>query len=162
MNEKPYTMLTITRPQAPAPVEARLAGPAQASRDEVSTDTQEVMQIVLRLLRERMGMDVVFVSPYAEGARRIHGDDAGNYGSATPTAIATDGTEAALAAKPLSTPVILRDGRLYGMLCCMRPEDNPLIAERDLRSLRYSAQLAARLLDNLQVLRDLNRRALRH
>ena len=63
---------------------------------------------------------------------------------------------------PLSCPIVLRNGRVYGQLCCLSQADTEAGVQRDLRSLRYSARLAARLLDNLQILRELSRKSIPH
>ena len=47
----------------------------------------------------------------------------------------------------LSVPVVLGDGRTYGTMCCFSASPNERLAERDLRKLEMSAQLAARRID---------------
>jgi hypothetical protein len=123
----------------PEPAEARRPAPASpAAAGDHNPDAQEVVALVLQMLRDRMGMDVEFVS---------------RMGDLPP---------AAAGAPPLSIPIVLRDGRVHGMLCCYSLSSSQAVVERDLRSLRYSARLAARLLDNLQILRDLARRSIHH
>ena len=53
-----------------------------------------------------------------------------------------------------------RDGSVHGMLCCTSADE--ATAERDLRWLRHGARLAARLLDQEQVLRELSAQLLNH
>jgi hypothetical protein len=123
----------------PEPAEARRPAPVgRAAASALNPDADDVVQLVLQMLRERMGMDVVFVSQFGD----------------LPTGPA--GTA------PLNIPIVLRDGRIHGMLCCLSFSSSQAIVERDLRSLRYSARLAARLLDNIQILRDLARRSAHH
>jgi len=121
----------------PEPAEARRA-PAGAAAAGLNPDAEEVVGLVLQMLRERMGMDVVFVSGIAD----------------LPPA---PGAE-----PPLNVPILLRDGRVHGILCCYSLSSSQAVVERDLRSLRYSARLAARLLDNIQILKDLARRSVHH
>lgn len=121
----------------PEPAEARRTASSATSRMGVSKDANDAVALVLQMLRDRMGMDVVFVPPY----------------SATPQ-------EAG--ATPLSIPIVLRDGRIHGQLCCLSQAMNDAGAQRDLRTLRYSARLAARLLDNIQILRELSLKAMHH
>ena len=120
----------------PEPAEARRA-PAGAAAASLNPDAEEVVALVLQMLRERMGMDVVFVSSIADLAP-------------------------APAPEPLNVPILLRDGRVHGVLCCYSLSSSQAVVERDLRSLRYSARLAARLLDNIQILKDLARRSVHH
>ncbi len=118
------------------PQPASLPGRTSPATGPAPGDTEDVVTLVLQMLRERMEMDVVFVTRGAE-------------------------LPAGRAEVPLSIPIVLRDGRIHGLLCCYSPASGS-VAERDLRSLRYSARLAARLLDNLQILRDLSRQSVRH
>ena len=117
----------------------------------------EAIRIVLELLRER-GMDVVFVGQYTDGERRFRVVEALSHGRAA--AMATAGTGAATPEGVLlDATIVLRDGRVHGMLCCYSPGSDATRTERDLRALRHGARLAARLLDNEQVLRELQRQA---
>ena len=47
----------------------------------------------------------------------------------------------------LSTPIVLSDGRIYGTLCCFSFAPNEQLAQRDLKKLEMSAQLAAKNID---------------
>lgn len=127
-------MLPTVQTELPEASEPRLEAQPPVIPVDPNPDARDVIGLVLQMLRDRMGMDVVFVSAYS-------------------AASATKGT-------PLSVPIVLHDGRVYGMLCCFVADS--ALADRDLRSLRYSARLAARLLDNLQVLRDLARKSIHH
>ncbi|MCR6476175.1 GAF domain-containing protein [Variovorax sp. ZS18.2.2] len=53
----------------------------------------------------------------------------------------------------LSTPIVLDDGRIYGTLCCFSFAPNEQLAQRDLKKLEISAQLAAKKI-NLRRARD--------
>lgn len=48
----------------------------------------------------------------------------------------------------LSVPIRLHDGRIYGVLCCFSFAPNERLGQRDLRRLEMAAQLAARLIDD--------------
>lgn len=137
--------------------------PATPSRPLLSGSTApqaEAVRVVLAMLREH-GMDVVFVGHYTEGSRRFRVVETLGHGPAA--ARVTAGAEAAAAAgQLLEAPVVLRDGRLHGTLCCVSIPADASAAERDLRWLRQGARLVARLLDNEQVLRELSAQALSH
>ncbi len=132
---------------------------------------------VLRMLRERMSLDVVFVSEFVDGQRVFRFVDRSNSAPAlhagdsnpleeTYCQRVVDGRLPELiqdvAALPrgtdlpplpfsigahLSTPVVLKGGRAYGTLCCFSSAPNPQLRERDLQTLRHCAQLVARKLD---------------
>lgn len=125
-------------------------GPAVMSR-------QDVIREVLAMLREH-GMDVVFVGHYTEGTRRFRVVEALHHGRAA--AIATGIAADSSAGRLLEAPVLRRDGSVHGMLCCTSADE--ATAERDLRWLRHGARLAARLLDQEQVLRELSAQSLNH
>lgn len=132
---------------------------------------------VLRLLREHLKMDVVFVSEFVDGRRvyrRVEADpgkrviEAGQSdplertfclravdGRLPPMVkdFARDPATAHLPKAPfpigsyLSVPVVLNDGRVYGTLCCFSFAPNEELTQRDLRKLEMSAQLTARRID---------------
>jgi GAF domain-containing protein len=129
---------------------------------------------VLRLLRDRLGMDAVFVGEFVGDQRvfrfidsvspevRFQAGDAHALEASycqrvvdgrLPERVADLSTwpgREALPATPfavgahLSTPVVLSDGRTYGTLCCFSHAPKPELRERDLTQLRHCAQLVAR------------------
>jgi hypothetical protein len=134
------------------------------------------VQEVLKLLRQRLGMDVVFVSEFVAGQRMFRFVDAAADGPALqagdanpleesvcqrivdgrlPEAIPDVGAlpPAQLPALPfpvgahLSTPIVMPDGSAYGTLCCFSAAPNPGLRHEDLRNLRACAALVARKLD---------------
>jgi len=119
---------------------------------------EQAIQVVLAMLREQTGMDVVFVRDVREGSRRFRIVDALGHGPAA--ALATASAPAADLGMLLEAPVVLRDGTVHGHLCGHAPHQEAASAERRLRALRHGAQLAARLLENEKVLRQLSRQAL--
>jgi len=123
-------------------------------------EVDATVKMVLRLLREHMDMDVAFVAHFTEGNRQFRVVESEVHGAAAAIAAGQGAGQATGVA--LDTPILLRDGRVYGRLCCFSRGDDPAVAERDLRSLRYAARLAARLLDNQQVLRELHRGTQQH
>ena len=118
---------------------------------------QEVIREVLAMLKEH-GMDVVFVGHYTEGPRRFRVIEALHHGPAA--ALATGHIAEVATGRLLEAPVVMRDGSVHGMLCCTSANEST--AERDLRWLRHGARLAARLLDQEQVLRELSAQLLNH
>lgn len=126
---------------------------------------------VLRLLREQLRMDVVFVSEFADGQRVFRFVDSAPDAPSVPVGGAdpleasycqrvVDGrlaelvqdaaTVAGLPPTPfpvgghLSTPIRLPDGSIYGTLCCFSTAPNRRLRDRDLVNLRHCAQLVAR------------------
>lgn len=126
----------------------------------VSPKADQAVQVVLAMLRERLGMDVVFVRHFNEGARRFRVVEALSHGPAAARAIGqqTGDAEGVL----LEAQVVLPDGRVHGCLCGFTADTTPAIVERHLRSLQHGARLAARLLDNEEVMSELARQALSH
>ena len=132
---------------------------------------------VLHAMREKMALDVVFVSEFVDGRRVFRHVDGNGQGpdiragdsdplEATFCQRVVDGrlgeltgdigslpASAGLPATPfrvgahLSTPIVLKDGRTYGTLCCFSTTPNPLLQQSDLQMLRQCAQLVARKLE---------------
>lgn len=133
---------------------------------------------VLRLLRERMHMDVVFVSEFVDGRRvfrhveskpenavvAVGGSDPleeswcqrvvdGRLPPYIPDASKAPESAPLEAQLPfrigthISAPIVLKDGEVYGTLCCFSfsPAENP--DPNDLKRLQYTAQLAAGKID---------------
>ena len=117
---------------------------------------EEAIRVVLAMLREH-GMDVVFVGQFTEGSRRFRVIETMGHG---PAAALAAGRETGDGRSLLEASIVLRDGRVLGKLCCSSTE--AASKERDLRWLRQGALLAARLLDNEQVLRELSAQSLNH
>lgn len=147
-----------------------LVATADASDELVDQSISEV----LRLLRDKMKMDVGFVSEFNGGQRVMRfvetspGSPAAAVGDADllevswcqrmvdgrlPNYIADAGQLPASAellknlpfsiGTHISTPIVLRGGKVYGALCTfsMAPKDNP--DSNHLKALRYTAKLAA-------------------
>ena len=132
---------------------------------------------VLAALRERLGMDVVFVGEMVNGQRvfrfvdRTPDAPALQAGDANPVEETfcqriVDGRLPQLipdvAALPagtdlpptpirvgahLSTPIQLKGGRTFGTLCCFSQAPSPRLQQKDLQLLQQCAQLVARKLD---------------
>lgn len=131
---------------------------------------------VLRMLRESMGMDVVFVSEFVDGRRVFRfvgaaGSAPLRPGESSPLEetycqrvvdgrmpelvkdVARWPDAAALPPTPLkvgahlSTPIVLSSGETYGTLCCFSATPNEALRLRDLTTLRHCAQLVARKLE---------------
>ena len=140
---------------------------------------------VLRLLRTKLKMDVVFVSEFVHGERVFRFVDA-----TEPAPIAAGGSSpieeswcklvvdgrmpelvpdvarlppstglpatALQVGAHLSTPIVMPDGQTFGTLCCFSAAPNEALKLRDLMTLRHCAQLVAR---KLTVVRERQRRA---
>lgn len=130
---------------------------------------------ILRLLRETMKMDVVFVSEFVDGRRVFRFVDA--IGAApigvgdsspleeswckwvvegrlpelvhdaakVPASVGLPATSIRVGAH-LSTPIVMPDGHAFGTLCCFSAASNEALRMRDLATLRHCAQLVARKL----------------
>lgn len=149
-----------------------------ATADESDAAIDQAVPEVLKLLRDRMQMDVVFVAEFVEGRRVFRYVDASaerqlfGPGDSDPLEetwcqrvvdgrmppriqnALLDPASAALAAKlpfpigtHLSAPIVLRDGGVYGTLCCFSysPVDDP--DPNDMKRLRYTAQMTAEKID---------------
>ena len=131
---------------------------------------------VLKTLRERMRMDVVFVSEFIDGRRMFRFVDTGPgapaiaAGQSNPVEESVcqrivDGRLPGLiqdvAAVPaeqlppmpfrvgahLSTPIVLQGGRTFGTLCCFSAAPDPTLRDDDLKTLRLCARLVAKKLE---------------
>jgi len=131
---------------------------------------------LLHAMRQRMAMDVVFVSEFVDGRRMFRHVDA-EPGAPDIQAGASNPAEESvclriaegrvpelvhdLAAVPaddlpqmpfrvgahLSTPIVLKDRRVYGTLCCFSAAPRPDLVQADLDKLRLCATLVARKID---------------
>ncbi len=159
-----------------------------ATADESDTGIDKSVPEVLRLLREKMQMDVVFVSEFVDGERVFRHVDSepenaiiaagqGNpleeswcqrvVDGRLPPYIPDASKEPASAALEkalsfrigthISTPIVLKDGEVYGTLCCFSfsPAENP--DPKDLKRLQYTAQLTAGKIDKSRA--EVKRRA---
>jgi hypothetical protein len=147
-------MLAALQPPVHTPP-SRTVPPARALLAR-GNGTERAVRVVLALLGEQLGMDVVFVRQYTESGRRFRMVEALSHGRAAALATGQDPAE-----EPgvlLEAPVVLPNGRVHGTLCCFSPGSQAHQTERDLRSLRHGARLASRLLDNEQVLQELTHR----
>ena len=145
-----------------------------ATADGTDPSIDRSVTEVLRTLRERLQMDVVFVSEFIDGRRVFRFVDGDNPpmgpGDGNPLEESwckqvVDGRmpelvpDAAAIAKDiglphtdiqvgahLSTPIVLPDGSVYGTLCCYSAAANPALRKRDLDNLRNCAILVARKL----------------
>ncbi|KQP37033.1 GAF domain-containing protein [Pseudorhodoferax sp. Leaf274] len=144
-----------------------------ATSDVADPELPAAVSEVLRLLRQRLGMDVAFVSQIAGGRRTFKAVDCAPEFSPIQVGMSDPIEESwcqrvvegrlpecmddaapfvasGLAPDPgmpigthLSTPVCLADGTVYGTLCCF---SRGVQADADISRLRYTASLlAARL-----------------
>ena len=128
---------------------------------------------LLRAMRERMRIDVVFVSEFVDGQRMFRFVDAAGVAPGIEAGASSPAEESvcqrivegrlpqlvpdlsALAAGDvpalpfpigahLSTPIVLPDKRVYGTLCCFSAARRPDLVQADLDKLRLCATLVAR------------------
>lgn len=148
-----------------------------ATADGADEALPPTVRDVLHMLRERMGMDVAFVSQIGGGRRTFRVVESRpdfqriQAGMSDPVEeswcqMVVDGRlpelmpdaapwiESGRAPRPgfavgthLSTPIRLSDGSVYGTLCCLSQAPAPTVGEQDLKRLRYTAQLLASKLD---------------
>ena len=154
-------------------LEVKVAELLIATADESDALIDGSVGEVLRLIRDRMKMDVVFVSEFNDGKRVIRvvdqapGREVMARGSSDPLEetwcqrivdgrlpdIVLDGPEAIASGRapkmgfPIGTyvgaPIVLPDGEVYGTLCCFSFGENPGVTKQDAKTLRYTAQLTA-------------------
>jgi GAF domain-containing protein len=162
----------------PDDVEVKVAELLVATADDSDHLIDAAVPEVLRLLRERMNMDVVFVAEFTNGERvfRYVEQPAGAslipVGASDPLeetwcqrvvdgrlpglipdgAVVQASGQAPVAPFPigthLSAPIVLGDGQIYGTLCCFSFGVQEHVTVRDLRKLQYTAQLAAQKIQN--------------
>ncbi|MEY4563257.1 MAG: hypothetical protein RLZZ618_2534 [Pseudomonadota bacterium] len=148
-----------------------------ATADSADAAIDSAVPELLSLLRQRLHMDVVFVSEFVNGQRvfrfvdsaadapPVHVGDAGPLEESycqrvvdgrLPGLIHDAAARTDLSDLPdpgfrvgahLSTPIVLEDGNTYGTLCCFSTSPNENLRDRDLTNLKNCAQLVARKLD---------------
>lgn len=158
-------------------LEVKVAELLVATADESDHLIDRSVPEVLKLLRERMKMDVVFVAEFAGGNRLVRfveqppgmqvvaagqvdpPEDTwcqrvvdGRLPELIPEAAAVVASGAApdmggFAGTYISTPVVLGSGEVYGTLCCLSFAVNTGTTEKDVQKLRYTAQLTAAKID---------------
>ena len=154
-------------------VSEMLVATADASDELLDNAVSEI----LALLRERLKMDVVFVSEFVDGERIFRYVDATrdrptiSLGDANPLEetwcqrvvdgrlpelipnVQTFPGKAQLPLTPfdigtfISTPVRLDGGHVYGTLCCLSFSPHESVQERDLKNLKSVAMLVAKKVD---------------
>ena len=161
-------------PGVPAPEDA---GPVIRVQPEAGTlSLDRAISAILALMREELVMDIVFISRLAgedvviahatldtdeAGLRELthHRDHSfcqrvldGRLPAVMPDVAALRATHDVPTAPItpgayMATPVWLRDGTLYGTLCCLGLTALPLLGDRHHQRLRMSARQIARLVD---------------
>jgi len=168
--------MSLREPIRPEDLAVTISELLVATADSSDPLLDDSVSQVLAALRERLGMDVVFVSEFVDGRRMFRFVDASAGAPAIragdsnpleesvcqrivdqrlPELIGDLGAMAAddLPALPfavgahLSTPIVLDGGRTYGTLCCFSVAPNPSMREEDLTHLKLCARLVAKKLD---------------
>jgi GAF domain-containing protein len=163
---------------APDAFEVKVSELLVATHEQSDALIDESVPQVLRLIREHLKMDVVFVSEFVDGRRVFRRVDTGptarviEVGQSSPLEESfcqrvidgrLPGLVRDLSQEPvfpelpptdfpigahLSTPIVLNDGRVYGTLCCFSFAPNLDLTQRDLKKLELSAQLTARKIND--------------
>jgi hypothetical protein len=158
---------------SPDAIDVQIADLLVATADEADHAVDARVGDVLRLLREKLGMDVVFVSRFEDGQRtflnvdQAPGAEVIAAGQSDPLEESwcqrvVDGRlpEAMVDARPyiaagrapappfpigthLSTPVPAADGSAMGTLCCFSFQPKDAVGVSDVKRLKYAAQLLA-------------------
>lgn len=158
-------------------LEVTVAEMLVATADEADYLIDGSVSEVLKLLRDRMKMDVVFVSEMTGGERILRCVDQtpgqkvvseGETVSAEETWCqrVVDGrlpeyiADGALVQRQglaprmpfpvgtyLGTPIVMASGEIYGTLCCFSFGSNPEVTGQDVKKLRYTAQLTAQKIE---------------
>ncbi|RZL68219.1 MAG: GAF domain-containing protein [Variovorax sp.] len=163
--------------RSPDALDVRISELLVATADGGDALINDCVPEVLRLLRERLSMDVVFVSEFVDGRRVFRRVESAPdraliaVNESAPLeesfcqrvvdgrmpALVTDVAKLSdfdqLPKTPfrvgahLSVPVVLNDGRVYGTLCCFSQAPNDNLTRQDQKKLEMSAQLTARRID---------------
>ncbi len=144
-----------------------------ATADSADALVDDSVPQLLSAMRQRMAMDVVFVSEFIDGRRMFRFVDAGPGAPDVQPGASNPAEESVcqrivegrvpelvhdLSALPkddlpdmpfrvgahLSTPILLQDRRVYGTLCCFSAAPHPELVKADLEKLRLCATLVAR------------------
>lgn len=147
-----------------------------ATADDSDDRIDQAVREVLRLLRERLNMDVIFVAEFVDGQRVFrqvntrHKPSLLTEGQGNPLEESwcqrvADGRLPEYAPRVavlpkhdlpkipfeigtyLSTAIRLSNGQIYGTLCCFSFGTSDTVRRRDMKSLKFTAQLLARKLE---------------
>lgn len=155
----------------PADLEVRISEMLVATSDAADEGLDAPVQDVLKLLRSNLKMDVVFVSEFVDGERviRLVAQEQQRITVGTcedleatwcqrvvdgrlPQFIENGAKVQATGAAPptpfpigtfMSVPIVLKDGQVYGTICCFSHHVNGQVNHKDLRKLSYTAELTA-------------------
>ena len=151
-----------------------------ATTDDSDALIPQSVQEVLKLVRDKLNMDVVFVSEFVDGQRVIRQVEC----RGTPPVMVpgqadllestwcqriVDGRlplimnnvpqlSETLSIPPtelkigshLATPIVLSTGKIYGTFCCFSSRIDDELVERDLKNLQMAAKFAAEKLEKLK------------
>ncbi|MGN6388357.1 MAG: sensor domain-containing phosphodiesterase [Burkholderiaceae bacterium] len=168
------------------------ATPSAAAGNAADVDADQLLQQSLAAVRTHLGMEVAFISEFAEGRRVYRHVDAAaenppiRTGDSDPLertycqrvvdgrlpALIPDTRESAEAmrldiprALPIaahaSVPIGLRDGRVYGTLCCFSSMPHTTLNDRDTRLMQVVAELVAGTIEDKRAAAGA-RQAMRH
>ena len=149
------------------PDRATEAGRLERLADLASGRGPDAINRTLALAREALGMDVAFVSEFAEDRmefRALEGD-AGSFGwqegtfckrvveGSLPNVVPDAGSDGRVSGLEVTRkagidsyvgqPLRFSDGRVYGTLCCLSHSPEPGLQERDTRFMEVLARLVA-------------------
>ena len=157
----------------PADIDVRVAQFITATPDRTDPLTHPKVSAALRVLRDQLSMDVAFVSEFSGGRRTYRVVETTTHntkvvaGHSDPLeeswcqlvvegridGFQRDAKEAVRAGRApaigekvgtfLSTPIRLRNGQVYGTLCCFSQDVVEGVSAFDLRKLQITAQVLA-------------------
>jgi GAF domain-containing protein len=158
----------------PSEISVRISEMLVATVESSDEMIDSAVSQVLRMLRNQLKMDVVFVSEFIDGQRVFKRVDAGDGVQAVRVGD-SDPVEATYCQRVLdgrlprivrdvkalpadtdlpdleyqvgsyiSTPITLENGQLYGVLCAYCSKPHPELTAKDLKNLQLAAQLASR------------------
>lgn len=163
----------------PRDISVRLSELLIATSDDTDDLIPGSIQEVLRMVRDKLHMDVVFVSEFIDGQRVIRQAECRGVPpevcieqadplEATWCQRIVDGrlpqimNNVPLLAETISipptnlkigahlaTPIVLSNGKIYGTFCCFSARVNEELVERDLKNLQLAAKFTAKKLDKL-------------
>jgi GAF domain-containing protein len=164
----------------PRDISVRLSELLIATSDEADHLIPGSIQEVLKMVRDKLNMDVVFVSEFVDGQRVVRQAECRGdppelcAGQADPLEATwcqriVDGrlpqimNNVPLLAQTISipptdlkigahlaTPIVLSNGRIYGTFCCFSARVDEELVERDLKNLQLAAKFTAEKLDKLK------------
>lgn len=158
-----------------------------ASGQSLGSNARDLVQRGLSLARAELGLPMAFLGEFVEGREVYRAVDgtwqgldireggdcmldgsycalmvSGQIGQVVPDTradpVLADLSHTKAIGAYVGAPVKLQDGRVWGALCCLSPQPEPALVERDSRVLRLLAALIADQLSDAELQAELQRR----